>query len=222
MYNDEELLMLSGIQHVTFCERQWALIHIEQKWIENQRTVEGHHLHERVDDPFERDSRGDVITLRSISVVSYSLGLYGVADLVELQKTEEDAGYRFPNHPGCWKLYPIEYKRGKPKSDERDEVQLCAQAMCLEEMYGYQINKGAFFYGETRHRLELLFTEELRNKVRYLAERMHYLFSNGITPNAEYKSSCHSCSLFNLCLPKEVRFDNSVNLYLNSMFNNEA
>ncbi|NMC60760.1 MAG: Dna2/Cas4 domain-containing protein, partial [Candidatus Methanofastidiosa archaeon] len=137
MYIDDDLLMLSGIQHIAFCERQWALIYIEQQWSENLLTIEGHYLHEKVDDPFFSETRKDIVYLRSLPVVSYRLGLYGKADLVELCKVtgESENAIEFPGRVGKWKITPVEYKRGKPKTDTCDEVQLCAQALCFEEMY---------------------------------------------------------------------------------------
>lgn len=137
MYTDDEMLMLSGIQHYMFCPRQWALIHIEQQWAENRLTAEGNILHENVDNPFYRQKNGDVITLRSVPVASKTLGLYGITDAVELMPADSSADtITHPKYPGLWKPYPVEYKRGHSKPDERDEVQLAAQAMCLEEMYG--------------------------------------------------------------------------------------
>lgn len=222
MYSDDDLLMLSGIQHFAFCERQWALIHIEQQWAENMRTVEGNHMHERVDDPFASEVRGNVITLRSVSMVSFELGLYGVADVVEFIRSETDEGIGLDNYAGKWNPLPVEYKRGKPKPDERDEVQLCAQAICLEEMYKntgvLNINRGFLFYGETRHRHEVIFSHELRNKVETYARRMHELFESGTTPLAIYKSHCRACSLVEICNPKAFGNPRKVNDYLTSVF----
>lgn len=129
-YDDDHMLMLSGIQHYMFCPRQWALIHIEQQWEENRLTAEGQLLHQNVDDPSYRQKNGDVITLRAVTIASHSLGLYGVTDAVELLPSDnaKDA-ITHPRYPGFWKPYPIEYKRGRPKTDERDKVQLAAQAM---------------------------------------------------------------------------------------------
>jgi CRISPR-associated exonuclease Cas4 len=212
--------MLSGIQHIAFCERQWALIHIEQQWAENMRTVEGNHMHERVDDPFAGEVRGSVITLRSVSLVSYRLGLYGVADVVEFIRSENGEGIGLEGHPGKWQPVPVEYKRGKPKPDERDEVQLCAQAICLEEMYNATddfnliIRTGYLFYGETRHRHEVIFSQELRNRVESYAKRMHELFETGNTPLAIYKTHCKACSLVELCNPKAFCNPRKVNDYL--------
>lgn len=220
MYSDDDLLMLSGIQHIAFCERQWALIHIEQQWAENMRTVEGKHMHERVDDPFASEVRGNVITLRSVSLVSYRLGLYGLADVVEFTRSENAQGIGLNGYPGKWRPVPVEYKRGKPKPDERDEVQLCAQAICLEEMYNANndfnlvISFGYLFYGETRHRHEVIFSLELRNRVESYARRMHELFETGTTPLAIYKTHCKACSLVELCNPKSFCNPWKVNDYL--------
>lgn len=224
-FSDEELLILSGIQHIAFCERQWALIHIEQQWAENMRTVEGHHLHKRVDDPFAREMRKDILTLRSVSLVSYQLGLYGIADLVEFIRTSEDKGINLEHYPGKWSPIPIEYKRGKPKYDVCDEIQLCAQAICLEEMYNehptinFSIEKGYLYYGETRHRHEVVFNQDLRIKVEYFARRMHSLFKIGKTPLAIHQSHCKSCSLLEICNPKTFDSPLNVNDYLKNILN---
>ena len=159
-YGDEDLLMLSGIQHITFCERQWALIHIEQQWAENKLTVEGNWMHQKVDDPLLMNRNKEVVTLRSVTLVSRRLGLYGISDVVEMvAASSEENSIRHPKYPGLWRLIPVEYKRGKPKKDQIDEVQLCAQAICLEEMYDICIEKGFLYYGETRHREEVLLTK---------------------------------------------------------------
>ncbi|MBP6871904.1 MAG: CRISPR-associated protein Cas4 [Bacteroidales bacterium] len=218
---EDDMLLLSGIQHIAFCERQWALIHIEQQWSENVLTVEGHHLHERVDNPVESDKRGDVIVLRAVTLSSKLLGLNGRADVVELRKVannENDNAISLDDHCGRWKVIPVEYKRGEPKPDERDEVQLCAQAMCLEEMHQVKIDFGFLYYGETRRRVEVDFSEGLRALVREYSERMHELYDQGITPLPVYKSHCKSCSLLDICLPKSLSYNNNVETYLESNF----
>ncbi len=214
LYSENELLMLSGIQHIAFCKRQWALIHVEQQWVDNILTVEGHHLHERADDPFTTETRGNVITIRSVWLVSYSLGLYGKADLIEFIRSEDDQGISLKEKTGKWLPRPVEYKRGKPKPDERDEVHLCAQAICLEEMHHISISSGALYYGETRHRCEVIFTDEIRRKVVDYSRLMHEYFEKGYTPPAEYKTHCKSCSLMDLCMPKNFERPSSVNQYL--------
>lgn len=212
MYSDDDLLMLSGIQHMAFCERQWALIHVEQQWAENVKTIEGHHLHERVDDPLESDKRGRVITYRAFPLISRQLGVTGRADVVELIYSEE--GVLIDGYEGKWLLHPVEYKRGKQKPDDRDEVQVCAQAICLEEMFNTVILRGSLYYAETRRRVIVEFTPELRQSVFELARRMHELFDNGITPLSVYKTHCKSCSLFDICLPLSMSGKRSASEYL--------
>lgn len=216
MYSEDELLMLSGIQHIVFCERQWALIHIEQAWAENVLTVEGHHLHERVDDPFASESGVNKIIWRSLPLLTCQLGLYGRADVVELHPAVDDLANSITHAEkgGQWHLFPVEYKRGKPKSDSCDEVQLCAQSMCLEETYGVTIGSGALYYGETRHRHEVHFTTELRQQVIRYSDLMHQLYREGRTPPAVYAPKCKSCSLMNECMPKSMTGKNDVGLYL--------
>lgn len=146
MYEDDDMLMLSGIQHFRFCPRQWALIHIEQQWYDNRLTIEGQIMHKHVDDPFYRQKCGDFITLRAVNIASRELGLYGIADAIELipASTSENT-ITHPKYPGRWNPIVVEYKHGKPKRNEVDDVQLAAQVMCLEEMYDIHIEYGIFF-----------------------------------------------------------------------------
>lgn len=211
-YTDEELLALSGIQHFCFCRRQWALIHIERQWEENHRTAEGRLIHNRVDDPFLVESRGEVVISRAFPLVSYTLGLYGVADVIEYIRSNNGVSLR--GHEGFWVMRPVEYKRGKPKIDERDEVQLCAQAICLEEMFGIRVHRGDFYYNEIRRRVPLQFSNELRGRVHVLAEEMHELFLGGITPPADTSRRCRYCSLQNVCMPKLTKKKTSVQRYI--------
>ncbi|NLG83241.1 MAG: CRISPR-associated protein Cas4 [Firmicutes bacterium] len=200
MYTEEDLLPLSGIQHFAFCRRQWALIHIEQQWQENLLTFDGREMHARADDPFFTETRGTVVVARALPLVSYRLGLYGVADVVEFYREEE--GVALPGRQGRWRPHPVEYKRGRPKPDERDTVHLCAQGMCLEEMFGIPVNEGDLFYGRIRRRQRVEFDRALRERVMELATEMHELFARGITPPAEYTPACKNCSLLEICLPK--------------------
>ncbi|KDE56474.1 CRISPR-associated protein Cas4 [Methanoculleus sp. MH98A] len=211
-YTDGELLALSGIQHFCFCQRQWALIHVERQWEENLWTAEGHLVHKRVDDPFFTESRGDIIISRAFPLVSYALGLYGIADVVEYIRSED--GVSLPDHEGLWVMRPVEYKRGKPKIDERDEVQLCAQAMCLEEMFGIYVDRGDFYYNEIRRRVPLQLSDALRNRVYALSEEMHDLFKKGVTPPAGTSRKCNLCSLQNVCMPKLTKKGLSVRKYV--------
>ena len=215
-YSDEDLLMLSGIQHIVFCERQWALIHLEQQWAENVLTIEGQLLHERADDPFEDEKKGDAIIWRALQLVSYNLGLTGKTDVVELVKapgTDADS-IEIKGKKGRWKLIPVEYKHGKPKSDHCDEVQLCAQAMCLEEMHKTNIREGFIYYEAIRHRTRVDFSQTLRKQVEFFAKRMHDIYETGITPPSDFKPHCRSCSLKDLCLPNSMTDKFSVNEYL--------
>ena len=214
MYTEDEMLMLSGIQHFMFCPRQWALIHIEQQWAENRLTVEGNILHKNVDNPFYRQKNGDVITLRSLHIASQKLGLYGITDAVELipSDTPTDA-ITHNRYKGYWKPYPIEYKRGHHKPDERDEVQLAAQVMCLEEMYGITIPYGALFYHEVMHREIIPISESLRKTTELCAEQMHQIFKTGIMPKAIKAHHCNNCSLKDICLP-EMANCSQVSTYL--------
>ena len=198
-YTADELLPLSGIQHFLFCRRQWALIHVERQWQENVLTAEGRILHQRVDDPFFTETRNGVITARSVPVASYQLGLSGVCDMVEF--TTSPDGVKLPNRDGLYLPAPVEYKRGKEKHDHSDEAQLCAQAMCLEEMLSVPIPKGYLYYGKIRHRVEIAFTAELRTLLKDMSDEMHNYFSRGYTPRVKPFKGCRSCSLADVCLP---------------------
>lgn len=219
-YSHDDLLLLSGIQHFAFCERQWALIHIEQAWAENVRTVEGKHLHERTDDPFEDETRGDLRVVRAMPIVSYELGLRGVADVVEFHREKkpiEGINMQLRNRDGWWRLYPVEYKRGRPKPDDRDAVQLCAQAMALEEMLAVSIETGFLFYAKTKHRQEVALDKDLRNLVETLSHKMHQFFLLGKTPKAQRGKHCSLCSLAEICKPELTMRHKSVKRYLESM-----
>jgi CRISPR-associated exonuclease Cas4 len=190
VYSEDELLPLSGLQHLVFCERQWALIHLEQQWEENRLTAEGRILHQRADSD-TCELRDGVRTWRGVRIRSLQLGLAGRADVIEFH----------PQADGTMLPFPIEYKRGCAKSDVSDVVQLCAQAMCLEEMLGHSIAEGALFYGSNRRRVPVAFDPSLRATTASLARRMHELFSSGRTPAAVYEPKCDRCSLVEICLP---------------------
>ncbi len=214
MYTEDEMLMLSGIQHFMFCPRQWALIHIEQQWEENKLTAEGQLLHKNVDDPFYRQKNGDSIILRAIHIASKELGLYGITDAVELIPSDSPKDSVIHNkYKGFWKLYPVEYKRGRPKCDETDKVQLVAQAICLEEMYGIKISCGALYYNAIKHREVIPITEELRNITRECAYQMHNIFKSGIVPKAHKEHRCKNCSIVDICLP-EINDSPRASVYL--------
>lgn len=210
-YKEEDYLQLSGIQHFLFCRRQWALIHIEQQWAENLRTADGQLMHKNAHDAQFHTRRGDILTVRGLRIHSEKLGLSGECDVVEFHKSIN--GVPLAMADGLWQPYPVEYKRGTAKPNHMDEAQLCAQAMCLEEMLCCDIPEGALFYGQTRHRQPVDFTLELRQEVLKAAQDMHQLFQRGSTPKVKPIKSCSACSLKDLCLPKLMR-THSVSAYL--------
>ena len=169
-YAEDDYLMISGIQHFKFCRRQWALIHVEQQWAENEHTVIGELMHKKAHDPYLTEKRKDLLVVRALPVSS--------------------------------SIYPVEYKKGKPKHSEEDILQLTAQAMCLEEMFSTTVSEGAIFYGETRRREVVAITEELKNEVCQIFEEMHQYYDRRYTPKVKYSKACASCSLKEICLPK--------------------
>jgi CRISPR-associated exonuclease Cas4 len=199
-YNEEDsYLMLSGIQHFQFCKRQWALIHIEQQWEENVRTVEGQYLHRKADEPFIREKRGNKLIVRAMPVKSSSLKITGICDVVEF--LEDKNGFEINGSEGKYVAYPVEYKRGKPKMEDSDVLQLTAQAMCLEEMLLCEITIGYMFYNEIKHRVEVPLTGETKNKVRTIFAEMHDYYDRRYSPKVKTGSFCKNCSLQHICLP---------------------
>jgi len=229
VYTEDELLPISALQHLAFCERQWALIHLEGVWEENRLTAEGRVLHDRADEP-ETEVRGNTRIARGLRLRSLRLGRAGKADVVEfhrLSKADEKAASEsgspearaLEGVPGLWKPLIVEYKRGKPKLDRCDEVQLCAQALCLEEMLAVSIPSGCFFYGEPRRRYDVVFDGALRTETEELTARLHELNRAGETPPAEYSQKCRSCSLMGQCLPKVTGTKREVEKYLAKAIN---
>lgn len=211
MIPEGDFLQLSGIQHFAFCRRQWALIHIEKLWQENLLTTEGDIFHQRAHDAQQRERRGDLLILRSLPVVSHRLGLSGSCDVIEFHI--DPGGISLRGEEGLWQPYPVEYKRGSPKQHDADELQLCAQAMCLEEMLCCRIPEGALYYGETRRRLNVSFDDSLRLQVENAVAEMHQLMQRGHTPRVKPTKACGACSLKELCLPR-LRRSGSVSAYL--------
>lgn len=208
---DDDYLMLSGIQHFQFCKRQWALIHIEQQWEENVRTIEGQYLHQKADQPLIREKRGDKLIVRAMPVKSDELKITGVCDVVEFVR--DDEGVEIHGAEGKYHAYPIEYKRGKPKLNDADLLQLTAQAICLEEMLLCNIDKGFMFYNEIKHRVEVELTAEMKGKVRILVSEMQDYYNRRLTPKVKTGSFCKSCSLHLICLP-ELMNKRSVKSYI--------
>ena len=200
MYTESDLLSLSALQHIVFCERQCALIHIEQQWGENRFTAEGRVMHNRVHEP-ERERVGDILVVRGLRIRSLELGLSGIADVVEFNERINI-------------VRPVEYKRGKPKLNSCDEVQLCGQAMCLEEMMLVSITDGDLYYGSQRKRQTIPFTESLRSETQRLAVRLHTLVDAGITPTALRNNKCEQCSLIDICMPGLAKSGRDVQEYI--------
>ncbi len=206
LYAEDDLLPISALQHLLFCERQCALIHLEGAWAENRLTAEGRIMHSKVHEA-DDESRGDVRIIRGLRLRSLRLGLVGQADVVEMHREGE-----------AWVPFPVEYKRGRPKPDICDEVQLCAQTLCLEEMMGASIPEGAIFYGQPRRRHAVALGEELRARTEHAATRLRELLDRGVTPPAQYEAKCDNCSLLNLCMPKVAGSRKSATRFLNEAF----
>lgn len=214
MYDEDELLPISALQHLVFCELQWGLIHLEKIWEENRFTAEGRVLHSRSHEG-GTESRGDVRVARALRIRSLRLGLTGVADVVEFHRLRDGpAGISLPGISGFWKPVPVEYKRGRPKSGNCDKVQLCAQALCLEEMLDLRVECGALYYGKQRRRTGVEFDEGLRAETETVALRLHEMTGRGITPPGRYSKKCDSCSLFERCMPRTAGEGKSAQRYL--------
>lgn len=200
MESDTDLLMISSLQHFAFCRRQWALIHLEQQWLENVRTIEGMLLHRNAHDEKSVERRGSTLIVRGLRIRSQKLSANGVCDVVEFH--QQTNGVELPGYEGTWLPYPVEYKRGSPKEHDADALQLCAQAMCLEEMLACSIQEGSLYYGETRRRQKVAFTPDLRQRVTDLFAEMAGYGRRGHTPRAKPAKRCNACSLKDVCLPR--------------------
>jgi len=197
MSNEPQTIMLSALQHYAYCPRQFALIHVEQVWAENYFTAHGNLLHERVDscDP---EQRGNVRYERGVAVSSRQLRITGKLDLLEIEGKPPD------------RYFPVEYKRGKPKLEDWDKIQLCAQALCLEEMRDITIKEGALWYWQVRKREPVLIDSALRDVTFAAIEDAHQLLLLGKTPAPiDKKKRCRACSLVDLCEPDAFRRDHS-------------
>jgi CRISPR-associated exonuclease Cas4 len=216
MYDEDDLLPVSALQDIMFCERRCALRHLEGHWEENVATVEGQNLHDRSHDP-GTESRGDVRVARGLMLRSLRLGLSGKTDVVEfhLMPEGETGGAKLEGVDGLWRPFPVEYKRGRNRHERSYEVQVCAQALCLEEMLGVTVSEGALFYGKTARRQAVVFDDSLRGETEKAAERLHELFRLRSTPKAVYvKNKCRQCSLVDVCLPKQTSSSRNVSQWL--------
>lgn len=199
MYREEDYLMLSGLQHFAFCRRQWALIHIEQQWAENYRTADGRIMHSKAHDSGFREKRGNIVITRAMKISSAELGISGECDVVEFHKSSN--GIYIPRLEGRYNVIPVEYKRGQPKENNCDELQLCAQSLCLEEMLCCEIHEAYLYYGETRRRHTVVLDKPLRDKTVEMINEMHQLYDRQHTPKVKRTKACNACSLKDICLP---------------------
>lgn len=199
MYKEEDFLQISGLQHFDFCRRQWALIHAEMQWRENYQTADGRLMHERAHEAESHETRGDLLIYRAMNVRSARLGVAGQCDVVEFRR--DDSGVTLDGREGKWLPFPIEYKRGSGKYSKSDSLQLCCQAMCLEEMLCCKIPQGAIYYGQTRRREYIELSDEIRKEVEDSLSEMHSYILKGYTPEVKPKKVCASCSLKDICLP---------------------
>ena len=224
-YTEEDLISLSALPHLLFCERRCALIHIEQQWVENRLTAEGRIMHERVHSE-GKESRGQIQVVFGVALRSMKLGVVGKADVVEFHLTgaqqvnvidEALAAEHRKGKSYFWVPFPVEYKRGKPKQDSSDKVQLCAQAICLEELTGLEVPAGALFYGKKRKRQPVSFDQNLRWETETTARQLHELIASGRTPLPVYSKKCESCSFIDVCLPEAISKQGQVENYYAAM-----
>lgn len=222
MYDDDDLLPISALSHLAYCERRAALVHIERVWTENVFTVEGLHLHEKTHKA-ETESRDNIRIARGLRLRSLRLGLSGMADVVEFHRIPEACmkdiacsqfAISLEDAKGLWSIFPVEYKRGKIRHEQGFELQLCAQSICLEEMLDVKISDGAIFYGKTKRRLAISFDDSLRAKTEAAAVRLHVLFEKRTTPPAVREKKCDNCSLFEQCMPEIASPAKSASGYL--------
>lgn len=214
-YSEDNLLSISALQHFLFCPRRCALVHLEQLWEENVFTAEGQNLHQKTHTA-DTENRPGIRIVRGLRIHSYRLGLIGQADVVEFQQS--DTGVTLPGASGLWQPFPVEYKRGIQKKRREYEIQLCAQALCLEEMLKAQILSGALYYGKSHRRMEIKLSAALRHQTEDAARQLHELIESRNTPTARYSKKCDSCSLCSHCMPKTTGLNKKIDLYLSKAF----
>lgn len=220
MFDEADFIPISALQHYVFCKRRAALVHIEQIWQDNLATTEGNAMHERVhDEMFE--SRGDVRFRTTMTLCSKSLGITGIADVVEFKRVDV-SGIDIKGIPGVWQVFPIEYKRGTLHNEKAYETQLCAQALCLEEMLSTSVASGAIYWGETHRRQEIEFSQTLREHTVNTVEEVREFLLQGKTPLPRYDKKCKGCSLFDLCMPKELDKRSDVSKYWFDFFDDDG
>jgi len=215
VYTEDELLPISALQHLLFCRRRAALVHIEGLWAENRYTTEGHHLHNRVHDSRVKETRNGTRQVRGVELRSFRWGLTGKADLLEVREPEKRGVQRFTL---------VEYKRGRPKPalDLAFHVQLCAQAMCVEEMLDVELAEAAIYFGKIRQRRTVVLDETLRNSTAAAIDDLHRIIRSKVTPTARFERKCRKCSLVNLCLPKALKPQATALHYLDNLIENDS
>ncbi|MDR0930859.1 MAG: CRISPR-associated protein Cas4 [Clostridiales bacterium] len=214
--NEDNFLPISAIQHFVFCKRQWGLIHIENQWADNLRTIEGEILHAKAHDPFLRETRGDKFISRGMPVKCAQLGIFGVCDIVEFVK--DSHGVEVFGRDGTYNVFPIEYKRGAPKENPADRLQLAAQALCLEEMLCCKIPLAYLYYGEIKHRVAVEIDADLRLQLTNVLSEMRGYYDRKHVPKVKRSKSCNACSLNEICLPVLMKNTN-IRQYINSHIN---
>ncbi|MCR4633492.1 MAG: CRISPR-associated protein Cas4 [Erysipelotrichaceae bacterium] len=215
---EDDFLSLSGIQHFIYCRRQWALIHIEKQWQESGDTVQGKLFHHVVEDEDKKEKRKEVIITRAVRVKSSELKISGICDVIEFHRNNN--GIKIGSWEGKWIPYPVEYKKGSPKEDDSDILQLCAEAMCLEEMLCCDISEGALFYGEIKRRQIINFDQELKERTKNVFIEMWKYYNAGWTPKQKYGKKCRRCSMYDLCIPKLTN-SGTVEMYIEKTINEE-
>lgn len=216
-YREEDYLQISGIQHFAFCRRQWALIHIEQQWQDNARTVGGDIFHARAHDRAATEKRGNRLTVRGLCVFSAELGVSGECDVVEF--TRDDAlGAPLNGYEGRWLPTPVEYKSGEAKIGDEDRLQLCVQAMCLKEMLGCPVDTAFLYYGKNNQREAVPITAALCATAKEMLLEMHAYMQRGYTPKVKPDKHCGACSLKDICLPVLCKNRGTVASYIESIF----
>lgn len=210
MIDEDDFLPLSGLQHVVYCERRFALVHVEHLWAENKETVDGQHVHEKTHEA-SSENRLDLRVARGLWLRSHCLGLSGKADIVEFRRIDAviESGIELPQCEGRWTVFPVEYKRGVLRHEPAYAVQLCAQAIALEEMLGASISTGAIYYGKSHRREDIAFTDDLRLATKAAARRIHEIVQSGSTPIPVPGPKCTQCSMKDLCLPESTKRENS-------------
>lgn len=198
-FEEVERLPISALKQYTYCKRRFALMFIDGDWGSNYKIAEGDIFHEKVNDPFFNEKRKDLYISRSVPVFSEHLNLYGIADIVEF--LQDDNGVDIGTRPGLWRINPVEYKNGKPEKSGADNIQLCAQAMCLEEMFCTKVTSGDIYYGKLRKRVSVPLTDELKQKTANLVKEANMLLEAAEIPPKPENQSCSLCSLADVCVP---------------------